>query len=85
MIDVPRSIEDAAERLRSGATKSVELTGQLLARADALDGELGAFLSRFDDAAMEAAARADDLFRAGADLGPLQGIPDWCEGHPRHP
>jgi Asp-tRNA(Asn)/Glu-tRNA(Gln) amidotransferase A subunit family amidase len=73
--DRPLTVTDAAARLRRGELTSVELTRQCLAAADRLDGELGTYLARFDDVALEAAARADAELAAGQDRGPLHGIP----------
>lgn len=76
MSDVlPSTLTEAAAALRDGSLTSTALTGQLLARADALDAKLGTFVARFDEAALTAAARADSDFADGVDRGPLQGIP----------
>ena len=72
---LPLTLTDAAAALRDGTVTSVELTRAALARADELDDRLGAYLARFDDAAMVAAERADAELAAGIDRGPLQGIP----------
>jgi aspartyl-tRNA(Asn)/glutamyl-tRNA(Gln) amidotransferase subunit A len=53
----------------------VALTEEVLRRADVLDPQLGVYLARFDDAALEAAKRADADFASGVDRGALQGIP----------
>ena len=74
-VDRPLTVTDAADRLRRGETTSVELTRQCLTAADRLDGVLGTYLARFDDEALAAAARADAELAAGADRGPLHGIP----------
>ncbi len=66
---------EAARLLRSGQLSSAELTASCFAQADRLDGELGVYLARFDEAASEAAAAADADFAAGIDKGHLQGIP----------
>lgn len=42
---------------------------------DALDDQLGVYLTRFDEQALEAATRADDDLATGVDRGPLHGIP----------
>jgi aspartyl-tRNA(Asn)/glutamyl-tRNA(Gln) amidotransferase subunit A len=73
--EIPLTVEAAAIALRTGELTSVELTTACLARADALDPELGTYLARFDDTALEAAAIADEELQAGIDHGPLQGIP----------
>lgn len=72
---VPLTLTDAAAALRDGTVTSVGLTQTALARADALDSRLGAYLARFDETALESAARADAELAAGTDRGPLHGIP----------
>src|SRR3954470_19438327 len=74
-MDLPLSLAEAAAALRAGETTSVELTELMIARADALDPQLGTYLARFDDSARLAAKRADEDHAAGVDRGPLQGIP----------
>jgi aspartyl-tRNA(Asn)/glutamyl-tRNA(Gln) amidotransferase subunit A len=71
----PWTIERAAAALRSGEVTSVELTRSMLAAADEIDPALGVYLARFDEAALEAAARADAELASGRDLGPLHGVP----------
>jgi Asp-tRNA(Asn)/Glu-tRNA(Gln) amidotransferase A subunit family amidase len=71
----PLTITDAAAALRSGELTSVELTKATFEQADRLDGELGVYLARFDQSALEAAAAADAELAAGVDRGPLHGIP----------
>ncbi|MDZ7728723.1 MAG: amidase [Dehalococcoidia bacterium] len=75
MGDLPMTIRDAAGALRQGELSSVELTRAMLARADRLDPQIGAYITRMDDSALAAAARADAAFAIGLDRGPLQGIP----------
>jgi aspartyl-tRNA(Asn)/glutamyl-tRNA(Gln) amidotransferase subunit A len=75
MNELPRTISGAAEALRAGRLTSSSLVEALQARADRVDPELGIYLSRFDDTAMAAAARADAELAAGRDRGPLHGIP----------
>ncbi|HVX44346.1 MAG TPA: amidase [Mycobacteriales bacterium] len=69
------TIMDAATALRSGAVSSVELTRSVLERARTWDEPLGAFLARYDESALAAAAQADAELAAGIDKGPLHGIP----------
>jgi aspartyl-tRNA(Asn)/glutamyl-tRNA(Gln) amidotransferase subunit A len=73
--ELPLTLTDAAAALRTGELTSTELVGGALARADALDEQLGVYVTRFDDYALERAAQADADFAAGVDHGPLQGIP----------
>lgn len=69
------TVQAAAGMLRRRELSSVELVTAALARADALDDRLGAYVSRFDEPALAAAKQADADFAAGVDRGPLQGIP----------
>jgi aspartyl-tRNA(Asn)/glutamyl-tRNA(Gln) amidotransferase subunit A len=69
------TITDAAAALRSGEVTSVELMRRALAVADAVDEKLGTFLNRFVDSSLAAAAAADAALAAGAEVGPLHGIP----------
>jgi len=69
------TVEAAAALLRRRELSSVELVRAALDRADVFDDRLGAYVTRFDEAALAAAKRADADFAAGVDRGPLQGIP----------
>ncbi|MFI5716944.1 amidase [Nocardia sp. NPDC051750] len=69
------TLTDAATALRTGETSATELVEQAIAAADAADSEIGVYLTRFDDHARRAAARADEQIAAGQPLGPLAGIP----------
>jgi aspartyl-tRNA(Asn)/glutamyl-tRNA(Gln) amidotransferase subunit A len=73
--DLPLTLTEAAAALRTGAVTSVMLTEAAIAGANKLDGVLGAYMARFDDYAMAAAAAADEELAAGVDRGPLHGIP----------
>lgn len=69
------SIVDLAERLRAGVVTSLQLTEYCLDRIQLFDGKLNSFLTVTEDIARRQAALADAAFRAGRELGPLQGIP----------
>jgi aspartyl-tRNA(Asn)/glutamyl-tRNA(Gln) amidotransferase subunit A len=75
MAEIPLSIRDAADGLRSGALTSVALTEAVLERADRVDPKLGTYIVRFDETALAAAAEADAELAGGVDRGPLHGIP----------
>lgn len=64
-----------SEMLRKGLCRSVDLTEHALARIEALNGQLHAFVAVYGDEALQAAHAADRLLRAGHWLGPLHGIP----------
>ncbi|HEY4277849.1 MAG TPA: amidase [Conexibacter sp.] len=71
----PITLTDAAAALRAGETTSVALTSAAIEKANALDAQLGAYVTRFDEHAVERAAAADAELAAGVDRGPLHGIP----------
>ncbi len=69
------SIAEAGRALRDGRVTAAALTEAALARLDALNPGLHAFVTVTRDRALADAARADALFARGVDKGPLQGIP----------
>ena len=71
---MPLTIEEAATALRAGEVTSVELTEAALARIEALDERVGAFIA-VNEAARTQAQRADAELAARMDRGPLHGIP----------
>jgi aspartyl-tRNA(Asn)/glutamyl-tRNA(Gln) amidotransferase subunit A len=75
MSEIPLTVQDAAQQLRSGEITSVALTEVVIDRAARLDPELGSYLVRFDDTARQAAVVADRELADGRDRGPLHGIP----------
>ena len=69
------SLCEAAEAVRSGAISAVALTEACLARIDAHDAKLNAFISIEREAVIAAAHRADAELAAGRLRGPLHGVP----------
>lgn len=68
-------MHEAAALLRARTVSSVELTRACLARIDALDHELVAFITTTPESALASAERADDELARGTDRGPLHGMP----------
>ena len=68
-------LADMAAALRSGMTTPVGLAEAFLARIDALNGPLHAFIAVTPDRALAEARAAEAQMRAGLDLGHLHGIP----------
>ncbi|SNR87426.1 amidase [Blastococcus mobilis] len=68
------ALEQAAA-VRAGEVSPTELVEHSLARIDALDARLGAFITVTPDRALAAAARAEALLRTGGRLPPLLGVP----------
>jgi aspartyl-tRNA(Asn)/glutamyl-tRNA(Gln) amidotransferase subunit A len=69
------TLAEVSAAIHAGDTTSVEVTTELLERADRLDPVLGTYLVRFDEAALAAAAALDAELAAGHDRGPLHGVP----------
>lgn len=69
------TIAEFAEQIRTGSLSPVDLTEQLLARIEKLDGTLNAFRVITRERALTEAKAAEIALRGGLDLGPLHGIP----------
>jgi len=68
------TIEEALTLLRNREISSVELTQSVLERIAAIDGTIGAFLTIFEERAIQQAEAADKAYAEGT-AGPLTGIP----------
>jgi len=69
------SLTDLARELARGALSSHQVVAAYLRRIAALDDRLHAFVEVFRDEALAAAEQADRARRAGAERGPLHGVP----------
>ncbi len=65
----------AARAIRDGDLSAVELVSACLARADAREPEIKAWLHLDRDVALQEAARLDELRSRGQIVGPLHGVP----------
>ncbi len=78
MSDAPRtrrSAADLAEDLAAGTTTSVELVREHLARTEAVDGAVHAYLHLDAEGALAQAAASDERRGAGAPASALDGVP----------
>lgn len=75
MIGHDMSVARMGAALRDGTVTSLQLTEQALARVDAADPVVKAFVLLTRDRALADAARADHELKAGIDRGPFHGIP----------
>jgi len=66
---------ELAGLIRSREVSAAEVIEAVLARIEAMEPRVNAFATLTADAALEAAREADRKLAAGADVGPLQGIP----------
>jgi aspartyl-tRNA(Asn)/glutamyl-tRNA(Gln) amidotransferase subunit A len=69
------SIAEAGRRFRTGVLRPETLVEALLARIDARDGRVGAWVSVWREEALAAARVAGTEINSGQDRGPLHGIP----------
>jgi len=69
------SLREAADRVRQQQVSPVELLQAVLARTDALEPRIHAYITPTFDEAMAAARQAEREIMAGRYLGPLHGIP----------
>ena len=70
-----RTATELARLLASGELSSVELTGALIERSDAVDPGINAYLHRTDELALEAAGAADARRSRGEGASPFDGVP----------
>jgi len=70
-----RTAAELSDLLASGETTSVELTEAHLARIEAVDGAVHAFLHVDADGALAAARASDERRAGGATASPLDGVP----------
>ena len=68
-------IHELADAYRRGDLTPTAVAEAYLARIDALDGRVGAYLTVVRDQALAAARESELRWRAGAPLGPLDGAP----------
>ena len=72
---LPGTVAEAARLMRARALSPVDLTQALLARIDALDSVVNAFITLTGDLALTQAREAEREIMAGRYRGPLHGIP----------
>ena len=69
------SVAEAAAQIREGNLSPVALAESLLARIDALDGHLLAWVTIDRDAVLAAAQQREEQVQRGDPLGPIHGVP----------
>jgi aspartyl-tRNA(Asn)/glutamyl-tRNA(Gln) amidotransferase subunit A len=69
------SAEDALRRFRDGSLSPVDLMKAVIARCEEVNPSVNAITNRFYEQALEQAAQAEQRYRSGKDVRPLEGIP----------
>lgn len=69
------TLAEAARLIRAKKLSPVELTKALIERADALEGQINAYITRTSDAALEAARAAEAEIARGTYRGAMHGVP----------
>jgi len=69
------SIKEISEAIRTCDVSPVELTASVIERAKRLNSLLNAYISIFEQSAIQEAVKAEAEIRAGRWLGPLHGVP----------
>ena len=69
------SVSEATAQIREGDLSPVELAESLLARIDALDGDLKAWVTIDREEVMETARQREIAAQWGGPLGPIHGVP----------
>src|SRR2546427_403868 len=70
-----RPIHELTDAYRRGGLTPTAVAEAYLARIDALDGRVGAYLTVMREQALAAARESELRWRAGKPLGPLDGVP----------
>src|SRR3989454_3169267 len=70
-----RPIHELTDAYRRGGLTPTAVAEAYLARIDALDGRVGAYLTVVREQALAAARESELRWRAGKPLGPLDGVP----------
>ena len=69
------SVSEAAAQVREGSLSPVDLVESLLARIDALDGDLKAWVTIDREEVLETARQREIAAQWGGPLGPIHGVP----------
>ena len=69
------TLAEASRLIAARKLSPVAYTSALIARTEALEGQLNAFITRTSEAALEAARAAEAEIARGAYRGPLHGVP----------
>ena len=74
-MSIPRTIKEAAMLIEKGEASPVELTELFLERISAEDAKINSYITVWEEAALEAARKAEKQISEGNYLGALHGVP----------
>ncbi len=69
------TIHELQEKLRKGEVSSEAITASVFGRIDAVEDRVKSYITLMRDAALMQARAADERFKKGQPIGPLDGIP----------
>lgn len=70
-----KSAAELSAMLRNKECSAVEITESVLSRTEAVDGDVGAYLTVCKESAVEKAKSVDEAIASGKEISPLAGIP----------
>lgn len=70
-----KTAHEISDAVRSGKVSALEVTENHLARIEAVDGKIQAFVDVWKDAARDQASAVDARIKLGDEVGPLAGVP----------
>ena len=74
-MSIPKTIKEAAALIEKKEASPVELAELFLERISAEDGKINSYITVWEEAALEAARKAEKEISEGNYLGPLHGVP----------
>ncbi|MCY3986323.1 MAG: amidase, partial [Candidatus Dadabacteria bacterium] len=74
-MSIPRTIKEATKLIERKEASPVELAKLFLKRISSEDGKINSYITVWEEAALEAARKAEKEISKGNYLGPLHGVP----------
>ncbi len=74
-MSIPRTIKESATLIKEREVSPVELAELFLERISAEDGKINSYITVWEEAALDAARKAEKEISKGNYLGPLHGVP----------
>ena len=69
------SVTELVDRIKGGQISSLEATQSVFARIEKYETKVGAYISTFEEQALERAKEIDNKIASGESVGELAGVP----------